>query len=363
MGQPITVTVRAGARPEVRFFDCNRSLTGMAIEVYNSPAEAAGERPPDVLAQRLFGLGATKVTVYSNVAVVEARARGLARDRAADGASRSSTSSSSTATMPAGRSRPAAWSRWPRPSSRSGGPCRGEHMFATVPSMAILAPLPARDHESRARLRRRGVGRHPPCSRATGCSWSRGRSAHSSRRAASARRARSRSTARRVRGRRPLRSRLPRPPPPRASGRRSSIPTARWARAPRPTRASRSNGARSCGACRPIGGRRWSPRCSTASRSSCATIPPVLRAGDARRLTARARERAAVLVALGPWPAEATLAPARPTRCMAGLEQAAACSHARRSTSRRRGRAECACADARVRDEPVPAACGVPTGR
>jgi hypothetical protein len=73
MGQPITVSVRKGARPDVRFFDCNRSLTGMAIEVYTSPAEATGARPPDVLAQRLFAIGATKVTIYSNVAVVEAR--------------------------------------------------------------------------------------------------------------------------------------------------------------------------------------------------------------------------------------------------------------------------------------------------
>lgn len=38
-----------------------------------------------------------------------------------------------------------------------------------------------------------------------------------------------------------------------------------------------------------------------------ATVPPRLRLGDARRLVARARERATVLVALGPWPAEATL--------------------------------------------------------
>jgi len=38
-----------------------------------------------------------------------------------------------------------------------------------------------------------------------------------------------------------------------------------------------------------------------------AAIPPMLRPGDARRLTARARERASVLVALGPWPAEAAL--------------------------------------------------------
>jgi hypothetical protein len=73
MGQPITVSVHAGANPAVRFFDCNRSLTGMAIEVYNAPDEATGDRPPDVLAKRLFDLGATKVTVYSNVAVVEAR--------------------------------------------------------------------------------------------------------------------------------------------------------------------------------------------------------------------------------------------------------------------------------------------------
>jgi hypothetical protein len=72
MGQPITVTVRAGSRPDVRFFDTNRSLTGMAIEVYKDASEAAGERPPDVLARRLLALGAAKVTVYSNVVTVEA---------------------------------------------------------------------------------------------------------------------------------------------------------------------------------------------------------------------------------------------------------------------------------------------------
>jgi hypothetical protein len=38
-----------------------------------------------------------------------------------------------------------------------------------------------------------------------------------------------------------------------------------------------------------------------------ATLPSNLRVGDARRLTARARERASVLVALGPWPTEATM--------------------------------------------------------
>ena len=72
MGQPITVSVRRGARDDVRFFSANRSLTGMAIEVYTAPADAEGARPPDVLARRLLEMGATKVTIYSNVAVVEA---------------------------------------------------------------------------------------------------------------------------------------------------------------------------------------------------------------------------------------------------------------------------------------------------
>ena len=74
MGQPITVTVRPGAQPTVRFFDCNRSITGMAIEVYRVLADSEGERPPDVLARRLMGAGATKVTIYSNVVTVEAPA-------------------------------------------------------------------------------------------------------------------------------------------------------------------------------------------------------------------------------------------------------------------------------------------------
>jgi hypothetical protein len=76
MGQPITVTVRAGARPDVRMFDLNRSLTGMALELYRSRDDATGDRPADVLARRLFELGASQVTVYSNVVTVEADAGG-----------------------------------------------------------------------------------------------------------------------------------------------------------------------------------------------------------------------------------------------------------------------------------------------
>lgn len=74
MGQPITVTARRGARPEVVLFACDRSLTGMATERYASAEDVRGRRPPDVLAGRLFGLGATGVTVSSNVVTVEAPA-------------------------------------------------------------------------------------------------------------------------------------------------------------------------------------------------------------------------------------------------------------------------------------------------
>jgi hypothetical protein len=74
MGQPITVTMQEGTRPDLRFFEANRSITGMAIETYNTPDTATGDRPPDVLARRLFDLGITKVTVYSNVVTVDAAA-------------------------------------------------------------------------------------------------------------------------------------------------------------------------------------------------------------------------------------------------------------------------------------------------
>ena len=74
MGQTITVTVHEGSRPEVRFFDTNRSLTGMEIERYSGPEDVHWQRPPDVLAKRLFDLGAQVVTIYSNVVTVEAPA-------------------------------------------------------------------------------------------------------------------------------------------------------------------------------------------------------------------------------------------------------------------------------------------------
>jgi hypothetical protein len=72
MGQEITVTARQGASPTIMMFDCNRSITGMAIESYASLPDTDGARPPDVLARRLFDLGATRVTVYSSAVTVEA---------------------------------------------------------------------------------------------------------------------------------------------------------------------------------------------------------------------------------------------------------------------------------------------------
>jgi len=72
MGQAIVVTARPGARPGVVMFECNRSLTGMQTERYRSVDDTARNRPPDVLARQLFDLGATHVTIYSNVVVVGA---------------------------------------------------------------------------------------------------------------------------------------------------------------------------------------------------------------------------------------------------------------------------------------------------
>ena len=75
MGQPITVTMRAGIAPR------GAVLRGEPVDhrhgdrdVHSRRGRRGGARPPDVLARRLFDLGATKVTVYSNVVTVEAPA-------------------------------------------------------------------------------------------------------------------------------------------------------------------------------------------------------------------------------------------------------------------------------------------------
>ncbi len=75
MGQTLTVTVTEGARPEVRHFATDRSITGMAIERFPDADAAAREtKPANVLARRLFELGVRSVAVYSNTVTVEADA-------------------------------------------------------------------------------------------------------------------------------------------------------------------------------------------------------------------------------------------------------------------------------------------------
>ncbi len=72
MGQPIAVVRRSSPRPNVVRFEINRSLTGMGHERYRSEEDATVERPPDVLARRLFEHGGVaSVHVFSNVITVE----------------------------------------------------------------------------------------------------------------------------------------------------------------------------------------------------------------------------------------------------------------------------------------------------
>ena len=72
MGQPISVVQKPASKPGVVRFEINRSLAGMGHERYRSVDEAAGDRPPDVLARRLFERwGVAAVHVYSNVITVE----------------------------------------------------------------------------------------------------------------------------------------------------------------------------------------------------------------------------------------------------------------------------------------------------
>src|SRR5438552_914261 len=72
MGQPVGVTEKRGARDDIVQFELNRSLTGMSHERYTSREQAAGTRPPDELARRLFDRGGVDaVHIYSNVVTVD----------------------------------------------------------------------------------------------------------------------------------------------------------------------------------------------------------------------------------------------------------------------------------------------------
>ena len=72
MGQPVVVVEKPSAKPGVVRFEINRSLTGMGHERYHSVADATSDRPPDVLARRIFEHGGVAaVHVYSNMITVE----------------------------------------------------------------------------------------------------------------------------------------------------------------------------------------------------------------------------------------------------------------------------------------------------
>ncbi|MDQ1395579.1 MAG: hypothetical protein QOG64_838 [Acidimicrobiaceae bacterium] len=72
MGQPITVVEKKTSKPGVVRFDLNRTLTGMAHERYRSPDDALGQRPPDLLARRLFERGGIDaIHIHSNQVTVD----------------------------------------------------------------------------------------------------------------------------------------------------------------------------------------------------------------------------------------------------------------------------------------------------
>jgi hypothetical protein len=78
MGQPVTVVEQAAARGGAVRFELNRVLTGTGHEHYAPTNVIEGDRPPDVLARRLFERGGIdSVHVNSNVVtVVPERGRG-----------------------------------------------------------------------------------------------------------------------------------------------------------------------------------------------------------------------------------------------------------------------------------------------
>ena len=72
MGQPIGVTEKKTSQPGMVRYELNRSLTGMAHERYQSAADAVGDRPPDVLAKRLFETGkVASIHMYSNEVTID----------------------------------------------------------------------------------------------------------------------------------------------------------------------------------------------------------------------------------------------------------------------------------------------------
>lgn len=81
MGQPVTVLEKPSPRQGVVRFEINRALTGTGHERYVVDGEILGDRPPDVLARRLFERGGIDaIHINSNVITVV-----LARGASAEG--------------------------------------------------------------------------------------------------------------------------------------------------------------------------------------------------------------------------------------------------------------------------------------
>jgi len=72
MGQPVSVIQKPTATPGRIRFEINRSLTGMGHEHYTDGASATGNKPADVLAQRMFATGqVSSVHVFGNMITVD----------------------------------------------------------------------------------------------------------------------------------------------------------------------------------------------------------------------------------------------------------------------------------------------------
>ena len=72
MGQPVTVIEKPTAVPGVVRYETNRVLSGMSHERYLADRPVEGNRPPDVVARRLFERGGVaSVHVNGNVITVQ----------------------------------------------------------------------------------------------------------------------------------------------------------------------------------------------------------------------------------------------------------------------------------------------------
>ncbi len=71
MGQPVTFLSTNSPKPGVLRFELNRTLTGMGHERYNAGDEILHDRPPDVLARRIFEAGdVASVHIYGPMVTV-----------------------------------------------------------------------------------------------------------------------------------------------------------------------------------------------------------------------------------------------------------------------------------------------------